>query len=265
MTLMTLNDIYRYVLLIGLLIAVGMLHAQSNDPFERGVKAYQDENYTAAISAFEDVISTGQRSADLYYNLGNAHLQLQEIGKAILNFEKALLISPNDKNVIANLTIAKESILNPLSHIPDFILVEWWRAVSKSVGVSVWILLQIISLLILLIMAVAKWTRFLPGVKDKLLGWKGAVALLVPALLSVVFLLAAMSKSEMLNHPDQVIIMQEDTSLNDGPDERSNEVTTLSEGVKGKIIDHIDDWYKLQMEDKDEGWVKMDRVEVIGI
>ena len=49
--------------------------------------------FASAIQIYESLLRKGE-SADVYYNLGNSYYKINEIAKAILNYEKALLLQP---------------------------------------------------------------------------------------------------------------------------------------------------------------------------
>lgn len=72
-----------------------------------------NENYTAgrfadAARGFERVIAERGYSAPVLFNLGNAWLKAGQPGRAILNYERALQLSPNDSAVQANLGLARQ-------------------------------------------------------------------------------------------------------------------------------------------------------------
>lgn len=80
--------------------------------FDEGIKAFQDSNYVLAIEKFQASLAETPNDAASYYNLGLAHTEAKQFGKAIWSFEKVLKLSPNDadaKNRIQNCY----SILNP--------------------------------------------------------------------------------------------------------------------------------------------------------
>ena len=52
------------------------------------------------------ILRTGE-SADIYYNLGNSYYKIGDIAKAILNYERALILKPANKDIRSNLEIAK--------------------------------------------------------------------------------------------------------------------------------------------------------------
>ena len=50
-------------------------------------------------------------SADIYYNLGNSYYKNKNIAKAVLNYERALLMNPGDADIRFNLEMARSKQL----------------------------------------------------------------------------------------------------------------------------------------------------------
>lgn len=68
---------------------------------------YTQENYKAADSLYQMILEEEGVSAALYYNLGNAKYKQGEIAPAILNYERALKLDPNNEDILFNLEMAK--------------------------------------------------------------------------------------------------------------------------------------------------------------
>ncbi|MDC7227341.1 MAG: hypothetical protein PQJ61_11320 [Spirochaetales bacterium] len=66
------------------------------------------ESYRAAVVFYESVISGGTVNAALYYNTANCYLRLEKIGYAILNYRRALLYDPFDRQIRYNLDYARD-------------------------------------------------------------------------------------------------------------------------------------------------------------
>ena len=61
-----------------------------------------------ALLRFERLVEEGNiRNGKLFYNIGNIHFQLRDIGRAILNYRRAELYLPNDLNLRKNLAFAQ--------------------------------------------------------------------------------------------------------------------------------------------------------------
>jgi tetratricopeptide (TPR) repeat protein len=66
-------------------------------------QAYQNGKYEEAKVDYLQLVHAGQYSADLFYNLGNVWFKLGDQGRAILNYERALLLNPGLEEAESNL------------------------------------------------------------------------------------------------------------------------------------------------------------------
>lgn len=64
------------------------------DFYERGNVAYREGNFVEAISAYEELAASGVGSPELYFNLANAYYHTGDVGRAVLNYERAASIDP---------------------------------------------------------------------------------------------------------------------------------------------------------------------------
>ncbi|MGY8765718.1 MAG: tetratricopeptide repeat protein, partial [Nitrospinaceae bacterium] len=67
---------------------------------------YHDKDYIAAAKIFKNLIAEGHVNGYLYFNLGNTHMRLGEIGPAILNYLLAKSLLPRNESIEANLKYA---------------------------------------------------------------------------------------------------------------------------------------------------------------
>ena len=91
-----------------LLLTATLLGANAQTPqtlMQQGNDAYTKGDFAAAVQAYNAVLDAGYQSADLYYNLGNAHYRLEEYGFSILNYERALRLKPNFRDAKENLDL----------------------------------------------------------------------------------------------------------------------------------------------------------------
>jgi len=66
------------------------------------------ELYTRATLLYEKIVAQGQvRNAKLHYNLGNAYFLTDDLGRAILNYRRALQLDGTDVNIRNNLAFAR--------------------------------------------------------------------------------------------------------------------------------------------------------------
>lgn len=80
--------------------------------FMDGTEAYRNGDWPTAIAAFESLADDGVNNGRLFYNLGNAHLKNDDLGRALLWYERALKRMPDDPDLRFNydyaLTLTKD-------------------------------------------------------------------------------------------------------------------------------------------------------------
>jgi tetratricopeptide (TPR) repeat protein len=89
------------------------LGATPDELFYRGNLTYAAQDYAASIAAYEGAVARGVASANLFFNLGNAYFKAGNLGKAILNYERARWLAPHDADVLANLEFARAQAHSP--------------------------------------------------------------------------------------------------------------------------------------------------------
>ena len=72
-----MKPIFYLILFVSL--SLSKAHAQSDDLFQKANAAYAEGKYEAAVQAYEEILASGQTSAELHYNLANAHYKLNHI------------------------------------------------------------------------------------------------------------------------------------------------------------------------------------------
>ena len=99
------------LLLLVALLAIISLAEEKSAADQQAVHAanqlYETRNYGAAIMVYEELITQGVDDAAVFYNLGNAYYQSGELGRAVLNLQRAALLEPRDPDIKANLALAR--------------------------------------------------------------------------------------------------------------------------------------------------------------
>ena len=127
------------VLLILLVLPFGVIAKQGVDSlFAKANKEYAQKNYEAAVSAYQKALNAGAKTASVYYNLGNAHYRLNSLAPAILNYERAHRLSPNDKDINANLALANSKIPDKMEGVPELFFKRWWISFLLLLDVQRW-------------------------------------------------------------------------------------------------------------------------------
>jgi tetratricopeptide (TPR) repeat protein len=82
--------------------------AQSDAEFTKANQNYAAGHFQEAINGYEILVRSGQWSANLFYDLGNAYFRVGDFGYAILNYERALALDRHHPEADANLRIVRD-------------------------------------------------------------------------------------------------------------------------------------------------------------
>ena len=95
-------------LFAGFLAMASSALAESDAPFARANQEYAGGQFKEAIVNYEAIVRSGDWTAALFYDLGNAYFRTRDFGRAILNYERALALEPNHPEAQANLRMARD-------------------------------------------------------------------------------------------------------------------------------------------------------------
>ena len=109
-----------------------------SNPFADGNNYYKSGKYEAAIASYEGILSSGQQSFELYFNLGNCYYKLHQVAPAIYHFEKALLINPDDVDAKTNLEYAKKLKIDEIKEIPKVGFSKLLQDFTSSYSYDAW-------------------------------------------------------------------------------------------------------------------------------
>lgn len=236
-------------LLYILLIFAQTLWAQSD--FETGNALYAKENYKEAIQSYEAISSSGKQSAEVYFNLGNCYYKLHQVAPAIYNYEKALLLNPNDNEIKTNLEFARKMTIDDIKVIPK---VGFHKIIADFTSIYhydtwAWIAVGLSFLFFVFFLG-----YYLSGTTTKKrLFFLGMFLVLLAILLSVSS--GIFERDRMLNEKP-AIVFAETTSLKSEPKISATDAVLLHEGTKVYILESIANWKKVQLTDETTGWIE---------
>ena len=220
--------------------------------------AYAHENYQRAAQLYEQVLKQGV-SADLYYNLGNAYYRMDNITQAVLNYERALVLSPGDDDIRFNLQMARSKTIDKITPESEMFFVTWYRSLVSLMGVDGWAWLALVALGVAIILALAY--LFSNRIWLRKLGFFGGIFFVLLFLLSNVF---AWQKKLALIHRPGAIVVRSAVTVKSTPSKNGTDLFILHEGTKVVITDgSMRGWKEIRVADGKEGWVEASEIEVI--
>ncbi|MFZ0828271.1 MAG: tetratricopeptide repeat protein [Verrucomicrobiia bacterium] len=97
------------VVACALMLGTGLARAEFNPgTFAAANEAFARGKYAEAAHGYASILAGQGWSAPVLFNLANADLQDGQLGQAILNYERATLLAPNDPDIAANLRLARQ-------------------------------------------------------------------------------------------------------------------------------------------------------------
>ena len=249
----------KKIILILLFLGMGggICRAASADAFQEFIsagEAYKHGDYPKAIELYDHILREGFESGHLYYNLADSYYKKGEVGKAILNYERARRLIPRDSDLLFNLQYAaSEAKMNIDQNSSANLLEKFWNnhAQFYSLDEMVIILTGIVFIFGLFHLASLffKWPRRLRR-----------LTLAVGVTFFVIYTAGLINKIQSEKNL-AVVVLSTDAKFEPRPEATS--YFKLSAGTQLKIIKSEGEWLKVQRFDGKLGWVVQKDVEKI--
>ena len=215
-------------------------------------------HYQQAIKDYEQLLEQGI-SADLYYNLAGAYYRMDEMPRAVLNYERALLLSPGDPDIRFNLQMARSKTVDKITPETEMFFVTWYHALINLTSVDGWAHMALVTLALAIVLALVY--LFTEPVWLRKLGFFGALALLACFVVANAFAYA--QKQSFVNR-NGAIIMASAVTVKSTPSKQGTDLFILHEGTKVEITDGaMRQWKRIRLADGKEGWLETSQIEII--
>ena len=219
---------------------------------------YQKGNYQQAIRDYEEILKNGE-SAEIYFNLGNAYYRTDNITKAVLNYERARLLSPGDDDINFNLQFARSKTIDKITPESEMFFVTWYKSLVNFTSVDNWAKTGILCIVMTLLLVLLY--LFGPQLMLRKIGFFGGLAFFVIFLLSNLF---AFQQKQALDNRTGAIVISPSVNIKKTPAKNSADQFVLHEGTRVDIIDKgMTDWRCIRVGDGREGWIETKAIEEI--
>lgn len=222
-----------------------------NANFNRASVLYEQAKYEEAIREYEQLIQEGTESGDIYYNLGNCYFKNGELGKAILYYEKAKRLMPNDRDLESNYKYVRSLVKANAPLTKKIWVVRFLEKFSNRSSIDgITIYLSILYVLTVLIIICSVYIQ---AIKK--------YALTITAFTVALFIISSIvltKKISLLGH--EAIITAEKAEAKFEPFNRATTHFTLYEGMKVNLLSSKDLWFKVKRSDEKIGWVMKDQL-----
>lgn len=229
----------------------GLLVAQTADSlFVQANKLYQQENYAEAIATYEQIAANQLESDDLYYNMANTYYKMNQVAPAVYYYEKALLLNPGHTDATYNLSFAKRMAIDNIEALPKTIGERFSLAVIQRFHYNTWAWLAVIFALGFTVLFLLYHFSQLSSKKRFYF-----ISSILSALLVIVFVLFAFNNVNYLKTNRYAIVFDQQVDVKSAPAVSGELSFELHEGAKVKLLEMVDDWYKIKLADGKIGWM----------
>lgn len=229
-----------------------------NTAYQKAHELYEQHQYNEAKQIYDSLRLLGISNSDLYYNLGNVYYKLNQIGQAVLHFEKAINLNPNNEDALFNLKIANLKVVTKNNRLNDFIVVRWVKGVIHYFQFDQWAKAQILFGILFLILF--SLFNFLSNPSIKKISFYSSITVLCLMLLCGIF---AWSAQKDLQTAEYGIVINTPVSLVSEPSTNAKEILILHEGMKFRKMETIGKWYQIKLSDGNIGWVEASSIAMI--
>jgi len=214
-------------------------------------KAYEKMRYKDAINFYEKILTEGETSANLYYNLGNAYFKDNQLGKAIYNYERAKKLNPGDEDIKMNLKLANSKAIDKIEAKENFLAGAIKSGIYTMFSTSGWAWLSVLAafftLLCVALFIVSKSLLF-----KRIFFWLG----LAGAIKFVLVVSIGFAALHDLEKKTQAIVTSQVVQVLNAPNESGKAKFSLHEGTRLCVLSTNDDWTSVQLANGNEGWIR---------
>lgn len=241
------------VLFMFIISSLGVM-AQPEQLFSEANSAYQQDQFEEAIALYDSIIESGYLHGETFYNLANTHFRLGNLGNAILNYERALKINPNDEDALHNLALANKQVVDEFNIVPTPALQRIFKDVSSILSSSAW---TIIALVFFAFMSILLGYFIFSNRNSFILTLAGLSLIMA-------LLLEGMAYGKYNLEQRQFAVL---TALNSyvksAPAESAQDLYILHEGTKFQVLDSFEGYSKIKLPDGKIGWIASLSISVI--
>lgn len=235
----------------------------------RANAAYEKDDFNQAIKLYEEAAAADGTSSELYYNMGNTYYRLGNMGKAILYYERSLMLDPSNDDARTNLDFVNDKIQLKVDRGTTFFS-DTIGGFVKRTSSNTWGWAGVICFL--LFIGATLIYIFMDAVVLRKIGFFGGGILLILSILANVC--AFYTHSSAVNH-DYAIVTVPSVTLSTSPripKDKSEEAFLLNEGTKVEIVDSLtntsqsgikDTWLDVKADEQHRAWVNARNVEKI--
>ncbi|MES2287161.1 MAG: tetratricopeptide repeat protein [Bacteroidota bacterium] len=220
--------------------------------------AYSKGDYSKASKLYENILSNGQEAPEVYFNLGNTYYKTNNIAFAILNYERALKLEPDNEDFNFNLKLANQKTEDKIDAAPQLFLNQWKNGLVDLMTEKGWSQLCILLICVSLILFAIYITMQKRGLKQ--VGFFGGTTLVI---LSIITFFIAQHKYSITKNNTEAIITSPSITVTGSPNEKGTKLFILHAGTKVNVTQEDVSWAEIKIANGNTGWIKISELQKI--
>jgi len=240
-------------------LLINLSFSQQNDIFIVANEKYNSSDFVGAIEKYNELLTSGVHSSELYFNLGNAYYNLDSLAQSIYYYEKGLKYFPNDYSLIQNLEYLNNLTVDDIESLPEDIISKQVNNFLKYFSLSTWSIITIITAMLSCILFLFYFFSKSSQTKRTSFAIFILSFLLTSSLLFINFQIYKAQRNLEFG-----IVFEEVIEVNFEPNDKSEVLFEIHEGTKIEVIENFDkDWLKIKLSNGQIGWVIKNQIKII--
>ncbi|MBL7191841.1 tetratricopeptide repeat protein [bacterium] len=222
--------------------------------FRQANEMYRGENYDEALKLYNQILLEGWESGELYYNLGSTYFKSGKLGLAVLFYEKARRLLPNDDDLKSNLEMARNRAADRIE-VPRLAVWKYYKSLIDSIAINSAAVFTLIFYLCAMFLLALYIFQSRGGLKRLFF-----YTIIPFILLFLTFGSIFTVKIWRAEHIDEGVILVDKVEALSAPDEGSTGLFSIHEGLKVRLKQRLQSWVEIELPDGKKGWVKMETI-----
>ena len=242
--------ILRVVVILFLFVNQLSAVTQLDSVFKKSNELYNSNMFQDALDGYVSLLEQDISNKVLYYNIGNCYYKLDKLGYARVSYEKAKLYDPSDKDILHNLQVVESKLIDEIIAIPEFFIINIVKEISSIFSASQWGYVFLFALYLNVLLVVLFLFSFSLEMKVNIL--RSLFLAVIFFLITSFFLFYSNSNDKYMDG----VLVDDNTYVKTAPSLSSSDYFIIHEGLKFQIIDTVDDWSRILLNDGKDGWIK---------
>jgi tetratricopeptide (TPR) repeat protein len=224
----------------------------AEDLFFKANQSYKDGRFQDAIDRYLHMLERGQKNGHVFYNIGNAYLRLNDLGRAILFYERARLLIPRDADLNFNLRYAHDQTQDAMP-VSQNVINQSFFWLNDLIASELFWSFTVLNFAFFLILFTrlfyrAEWTYYV---------------FLILLILTIIAACSFGLKWYQLQTDDRAVILDKEVNVLSGPNSQDTILFKLHQGTIVHDERSEDGWVLVHLSEEKRGWVQSKDLERI--